>query len=230
MKLIILKDKKQVSIKAGKIVSDLIKKNPNAVLGLATGKTMIPFYKNLTKQDLDFSKIKTFNLDEYIGLKETDKKSFRYFMNKYFFNKININKKNIHFPSYNSKKYEKEIKKEKIDLQILGIGRNGHIGFNEPGSSFKSVTRKVKLTKNTRFVNKLFGRSSTHAFTMGIKTIMSSRKIILLAFGFAKADAIQKAIEGKLSEDVPASILRKHRNVTFILDERAASKLKNEKT
>ena len=230
MKVIILKDKKQVSSKVEKIVSDLVKKNPSVVLGLATGKTMIPLYKNLIKLNLDFSKVKTFNLDEYVGLKTTNKKSFHYFMNKHLFSKININKKNIYFPEANFKKYEKEIKKEKIDLQILGIGRNGHIGFNEPGSSFKSITRKVKLTKSTKFVNNLFGKSSEYAFTMGIKTIMSSKKIVLLAFGNKKADAISKALEEKISEEIPASILRKHKDVTFVLDEEAASKLKNKKT
>ncbi len=230
MKVIILKDKKQASSKVEKIVSDLVKKNPSAVLGLATGKTMIPLYKNLIKQNLDFSKVKTFNLDEYVGLKTTNRKSFHYFMNKHLFSKININKKNIHFPGANFKKYEKEIKKEKIDLQILGIGRNGHIGFNEPGSSFKSITRKVRLTKNTTFVNKLFGMSPKYAFTMGIKTITSSKKIILVAFGNKKADAISKALEGKINEEIPASILRKHKDVTFVLDKDAASKLKNKKT
>jgi glucosamine-6-phosphate deaminase len=229
MKILVLKNKKQVSEKVADIVSNAVKKNPSSVLGLATGKTMIPVYKNLMKRDLDFSKIKTFNLDEYSGLKETDKKSFHYFMRKYFFNKININKKNIHFPNSNFKKYENEIKKEKIDLQILGIGRNGHIGFNEPDSSFKSITRKVKLTKNTRFVNKLFGKSSEAAFTMGIKTIRGSKKIVLVAFGSKKAEIIAKTIEGKITEKVPASILRKHKDVTFILDEKVASKLKHKK-
>ncbi len=230
MKVIVLKSKKQVSVEAVKIVSNLVKKKPDVVLGLATGKTMLPFYKILTKQNLDFSKIKTFNLDEYLGLKKTNKKSFHYFMNKYFFNKINISKKNIHFPTSNFKKYEKEIKKSKIDLQILGIGENGHIGFNEPGSSSKSITRKVKLAKSTTIVNKLFGKSPKQAFTVGVKTIFNSRKIILLAFGSEKADAISKAIDGKLSEEIPASILRKHKDVTFILDKKAASKLKNKKT
>lgn len=229
MKIIVLENKRQVSEKAAKIVSDLINKNQNSILGLATGKTMIPFYKNLTKKKLDFSKVKTFNLDEYVGLNSGNKKSFHYFMNKHFFNKINISKKNIHFPTSNFQKYEKEIKKEKIDLQILGIGRNGHIGFNEPGSSVKSSTRKIKLSKETTSINRFFGRSSKYAFTMGIKTIMSSKKIVLLAFGKEKADAISKAIEGKIISKVPASFLRKHKDVTFILDKKAAKKLKNKK-
>ncbi len=220
MKILILKDKKQVSEKASEIVSKLIGKNPELVLGLATGNTMIPFYKNLVKNKLDFSKIKTFNLDEYVDVKY--KKSFHYFMDKHFFSKINISKKNIHFPDSKTKKIPK------TDIQILGIGKNGHIGFNEPGSKKNSSIRKVKLARNTLIANKLFGER--HAYTLGIKEIMSSKKIILLAFGKKKAEAISKALEEKITEKVPASFLRKHKDVTFILDKKAASKLKNKKT
>ena len=220
MKVFVLENKKQFSEKASEIVSKLIKGNPKSILGLATGKTMIPFYKNLTKNKLDFSKVKTFNLDEYVNVKY--KNSFHYFMDKHFFSKINISKENIYFPNSKTKKTPKR------DLQILGIGRNGHIGFNEPGSKRDSSIRKVKLARKTLIANKLFGER--YAYTFGIKEIMNSKKIILLAFGKEKSEAIAKALHGKISEEVPASLLRKHQDVTFILDEKAASKLKNKKT
>lgn len=234
MKLIITSNKKEAVKKAVSIISELIKKKPNAVLGLATGKTMIPLYKKLVKlyknKKIDFSKIRTFNLDEYAGLKPTDKESYHYYMNKYFFNKININKSNTHFPSSNGKKYEQEIKKVKgIDLCLLGIGQNAHIAFNEPGSSFRSTTRKIKLTKQTRKINSKFFLSAKevprYAYTMGIKTIMNSKKIILLAFGKKKSDAITNSIKAKITEEVPASILRKHKDAIFIIDKKSSKGL-----
>ena len=235
MKIIIAKSKKESIKKAVSIISRTIKKKPKIVLGLATGNTVIPLYKELVKKykrnEINFSKVSTFNLDEYSNLSENDKRSFHYFMNKYFFNHVNISKKNIHFPDSNFEKYEKEIKKSGgIDLQILGIGRNGHIGFNEPGSSFHSKIRKIKLSDDTRKFNSKFFKLSKnvpkHAFTIGIKTIMNSKKIILLAFGKEKAEAIAKTIHGKITTKVPASILRKHKNIIFIIDKKAAEKLK----
>lgn len=235
MKIIIAKSKKESIKKVVSIISSTIKKKPTSVLGLATGKTTVPLYKELVKKykknKINFSKVSTFNLDEYSNLSENDKKSFHYFMNKYFFNHVNINKKNIHFPDSNFKKYEKMIfASGGIDLQILGIGHNGHIGFNEPGSSFQSKVRKIKLSKDTKKFNSKFFRQSKnvpkHAFTMGIKTIMNSKKIILLAFGKEKAEAIAKTIDGKITTKVPASILRKHKNVLLIIDKKAARKLK----
>lgn len=233
MKIIIAKNKKESIKKAVSIISAIIKKKPKSVLGLATGKTMVPLYKELVKKykknEINFSKVSTFNLDEYSDLSENDKKSFHYFMNKYFFNHVNISKKNIHFPDSNFEKYEKMIfASGGIDLQILGIGHNGHIGFNEPGSSFHSKTRKIKLSDDTRKFNflRLSKNIPKHAFTMGIKTIMSSKKIILLAFGKEKTEAIAKTIHGKITEKVPASVLRKHKNAIFIIDKKAAGKLK----
>ena len=237
MEIIISKSKKESIKKAVSIISNLIKKKPKSVLGLATGNTVIPLYKELIKKhkknEINFFKVSTFNLDEYSDLSENDKKSFHYFMNKYFFNHVNIDKKNIHFPGSNFGNYEKEIKKlGGIDLQILGIGHNGHIGFNEPGSSFHSKTRKIKLSDDTRkFNSKFFAQSRKvpkHAFTMGIKTIMNSKKIILLAFGKEKAEAIAKTIHGKITTKVPASILRKHKNVIFIIDKKSGRKVKTE--
>ena len=234
MRIVIVKSIKEVVLEAVDFVFKEIWKKPNLVLGLATGKTMIPFYKELVlaykNSKIDFSEIKSFNLDEYLGFNEDDKKSLRYFMDINLFNKINIKKENIHFLNGSAKNielecrnYEKEIKKTGgIDLQILGIGRNGHIGFNEPGSSFKSKTRKVKLSDTTLRDNKV---KIKYALTMGLATIMQAKKIILLANGKHKADAIAAAIRGNVNEKVPASILKKHKDATFIIDKYAASKL-----
>jgi len=237
MKVIVVKNKRDSIKKAASIITNFVKKKPKSVLGLATGSTMIPLYKEMVKKykkkEIDFSRISTFNLDEYSDLKKNDKKSFHYFMDKYLFSHINIDKNKVHFPNSNFKKYESEIKNlGGIDLQILGIGHNGHIGFNEPGSSFQSKTRKVKLSSDTRISNykffRLFGNVPKSAFTMGIKTIMNSEKIILLAFGKEKAKAIAKTLDGKITEEVPASILRKHKDVVFIIDKKAAAELKRD--
>ena len=234
MRIIIVKNKKESVKKAVLIISNVIKKKPKSVLGLATGSTMIPLYKELIKKykknEIDFSKINTFNLDEYVNLKENNKRSFHYFMNKYLFNHINIDKNKIHFPNSDFKRYEKEIKRlGGIDLQILGIGKNGHIGFNEPGSSFQSKTRRIKLSDDTKKSNyksfKLFRNAPKYAFTMGIKTIMDSKKIILLAFGKGKADAVAKTLNGKITTEVPASVLRKHRDIMFIIDKKAGERV-----
>jgi len=236
MKVIICKNKKEGANKAALLVAEQIKKKNNLVLGLATGQTMIPFYKELVKinKKIDFLKVKTFNLDEWCDVDHNNKNSLKYFMNKYFFSKLNISRENINFLNGKSKnikkeceRYEKEI--NEIDLQILGIGINGHIGFNEPGTPFNSLTNKVKITKEIReLYSQEFGGFSKvpkYGLTIGIKTIMRSKKIILLAFGKSKADAVAKALNNKSSEKIPASILQKHKDVTFILDKKAASKL-----
>ena len=230
MKLIIVKSIKEIALE----VLDILykQKKRNLVLGLATGNTMIPFYQELVRYfkngKISFTDVRTFNLDEYL-LSGDNKKSLRFFMDKNLFNKIDIKKENIHFLNgladdieLECKNYEKEIKKAGgIDLQILGIGRNGHIGFNEPGSSFNSKTRKIKLSEMTLKDNKV----GKYALTVGIATIMRAKKIILLANGKHKADAIAKSVRGKIYEKVPASILKKHKDVTFIIDKEAASKL-----
>ena len=216
MKLIILKNKEDIAKKASKIIINEIKRKPALVLGLATGKTMIPLYKELVKEykrrKVDFSKVKTFNLDEYADKKQV----YHKYMNKNLFSKVNIKKENIYFPLANGAKgaeYDTEIKKARgIDLQILGIGKNTHIGFNEPNSSFKSKTRKIKI-------------NNKEAYTAGISTIMKSKKIILLAFGKEKSEAIKKTLKNKVSEQVPASVLRKHKNVLVIVDEKAGKKV-----
>ena len=231
MKLIILKDKKQATKTAAYLIAEEINKNPNLVLGFATGKTMIPVYKELVKLNkrISFSKIKTFNLDEYKSLSPKSKLSLRYYMNKNLFNKADIKKENINFlngKEKNIKKmcknYEIKIREYSIDLQILGIGKNAHIGFNEPGSSFKSKTREVNLSKSTMKSNR---KMPEKAMTMGISTIMKAKKIILIATGKAKAKAIYNTLNKKVAEKVPASILKKHRDITFILDKTAASRL-----
>jgi len=210
---VIVEDKKRAIEIAVLIIERLVQKKPNAVLGLATGKTMIPLYKELVSHyktgKIDFSKVRTFNLDEY-----AENNDFHDYMKENLFNKINIKKENTHFPSLNTEAYEKEIKKSgRIDLCLLGIGENAHIAFNEPGSSFNSKTRKVIILNRKK------------VYTMGIKTIMSSRKIILLAWGKKKAKAIHDSLKSPISEKIPASVLRKHRDATFILDKPASSKL-----
>lgn len=216
---VIITSKKEAVKKAASILLEVVKRKQNAVLGLATGSTMIPLYKELVKLykkgEIDFSKVRTFNLDEYADSSPGNKKSFHYYMDKHLFSKVNIKKEYIHFPSSNGIKYEKQIKKSGgIDLCLLGLGKNAHIAFNEPGSSFQSTTRKVKVASDKR-----------EAYSMGIKTIMSSKKIVLIAFGAKKANVVAKSLRGKISEDVPASILRKHKDTTFILDKKAAGKL-----
>ncbi len=243
MKLIIVNDLKAVGLRGAELVAEEIRKNQNLVLGLATGGTMIPFYKSLVnlfrKKNLSFLKVRSFNLDEYVGLNGKDKRSFRYFMDKNFFSKVDISKRNIHFLDGNAKNlytecknYENEIGElGGIDLQILGIGKDGHIGFNEPGSDFNSRTREVLLRETTRRNNAKFFSGKEEkvpkkALTMGIATIMSARKIILLASGKSKSDAIAGALNGEISEKAPASVLMRHRDVAFIIDKNAAAKLR----
>lgn len=233
MKIIILKNGKEACEKAALLTIKEIKKKPNLVLGLATGKTMISFYnslvKHFNKKEVSFFKVKSFNLDEYDGLGKDDKNSFRHYMDKKLFEKIDIREENIFFLDGKSKnvnktckEYDKLLNKNRRDLQILGIGRNGHIGFNEPGSNFKSKTRKIRLGRSTLKDNR---GAKKFALTMGIKDIIDAKKIILIATGRGKADAIMNTVKGKINENVPSSILQKHKNVILILDKSAASKL-----
>jgi len=248
IKVIITRDYDEMSKLAAKMIADAIRAKPNIVLGLATGGTPEGCYKELVRmhkeEGLDFSQVVTFNLDEYVGLPPDHPQSYHYYMDVYLFNHVNIKRENTHIPDGMAKdlekhcqEYEEMIKKAGgIDLQLLGIGRNGHIGFNEPGSPFDSRTRVVELTETTRRDNARFFKSidevPTHAVTMGLATIMEARKIILLASGENKADAIAKAVEGPKTTMVPASILQDHPDCTFIIDKEAASKLegKYEKT
>ncbi len=237
MKIIVEENYQMLSERAAKIIADFIKKNPKCVLGLATGSTPIETYNLLVekykKGGISFKNITTFNLDEYSKLAPKNEQSYHFFMNKLLFSKIDIALKNTFFPtdfSPNFENYDKKIKEAGgIDLQILGIGTNGHIGFNEPGSKFSSKTRQVLLNKNTIKDNSRFFKSikdvPKKAATMGISTIMKAKKIIFLASGENKKEAIYNSFCKKVSTKVPASILQKHKNVIVILDKAAAEKI-----
>tara|TARA_Y100001933_G_scaffold264911_1_gene333437 strand:- start:2205 stop:2936 length:732 start_codon:yes stop_codon:yes gene_type:complete len=210
--------------------------NEHIILGLATGSTPILLYQELVRlhneANLSFENVYTFNLDEYYGLNEQHCESYHYFMHHHLFDHIDIPKENIFIPSSEVEPiflkdycigYEKAIQElGGIDIQILGIGRNGHIGFNEPGSSVASITRKVKLHDWTkRDAAPSFGGYDyvpTHAITMGMKTIMSAKQIYLMAFGENKKQAIKQAILGDITDELPASFLQHHDNVTYCVD------------
>jgi len=241
MKVIITKDAAEMSRKAAEIFADRIRKKPNLVLGLATGTTPERLYAELARMnkagEIDCSGITTFNLDEYVGLPGDHDQSYRDFMNRKLFNRINICKENTHVLNgmaldlkEECQLYELAIKgADGVDLQLLGIGSNGHIAFNEPGSPKDSRTRVVKLTKSTIKDNSRFFKDisevPTKALSMGNGTILEAKEIVLIAHGKGKAQAIAKAIEGPMTEDIPASLIQKHRRVTFIIDEEAASLL-----
>ena len=219
------------AIAAGIIGGQVLLK-PNCVLGLATGSSPIGAYKDLVKsyEDgiLDFSEVRTVNLDEYCGLDDTNPNSYRYFMNDNLFDHVNIDKANTHVPNGHADDLEEEAVRYEsfiqslggIDLQLLGIGHNGHIGFNEPTDSFPAIVHTVQLTESTINANsRLFERREdvpTQAITMGIGTIMKAKKILLIA-GPDKAEIIEKACFGKVTPEVPASVLQLHPDVTVIL-------------
>jgi glucosamine-6-phosphate deaminase len=242
MLVLLKRDREEISRQAAQLVAGAVRKKPGLVLGLATGGTMVGVYKHLVQLhkegSLDFSRVVTFNLDEYLGLPATHSQSFHHFMREHFFSRVNVNPRNIHIPdgtiqgNYDQycASYEEDIRKAGgIDLQVLGIGRNGHIGFNEPTSSLASRTRLKVLSQETMDDNaKSFAPGEEHprcAITMGIGTILEARKIILLATGAAKAAAVAKSIEGPIASAVSASALQLHPEVTFIVDEQAASQL-----
>ncbi|WP_342275536.1 glucosamine-6-phosphate deaminase [Spiroplasma endosymbiont of Cantharis lateralis] len=241
MKIIKISDNNE----AGKIVSDLIlnevKSNSKIVLGLATGSSPITTYENIIVKskelNIDWSKVTTFNLDEYKGLSSQHSQSYRYFMNNKLFDHINIDQKNTFVPSgmietnNEAQKYDELIsQKGGIDLQLLGLGINGHVGFNEPGSDFEGLTSIVKLTKSTIEANSRFFENEndvpTQAISMGLKSIMNAKKIILIATGSAKAEAVKNLVEGPISKDWPCSILLNHKDVTVVIDNEAARLLK----
>ncbi|MDP6110986.1 MAG: glucosamine-6-phosphate deaminase [Planctomycetota bacterium] len=244
MKVIIVSDKQEMGkVAADLIEEDMAKKTPY-VMGLATGTTPVPLYQEFIRRNketgLDFSTVITFNLDEYVGLDPDHDQSYRYFMNKELFDHVNINKKNTFVPPGNAEdlsaagaQYEEAIRMAGgIDYQVLGIGSNGHIGFNEPGSSLSSRTRKVKLTESTITDNsRMFEKKEdvpTEAITMGNGTILDSRRVLLMANGENKADAVANSIEGPVTATVPASSLQLHQNITWIITQDAAGKLKLE--
>lgn len=229
----IVKDKNE----GGKVAFDLIKKgidNGATVLGLATGSTPITLYQEMIKSDVDFSNLTSVNLDEYVGLSADNDQSYHYFMQENLFNKKPF--AHSYVPDgaeadtdKAAADYEQILTDNPIDIQILGIGRNGHIGFNEPGTPLDSKTHKVALTQSTIDANARFFEKEEDvprfAVSMGIGSIMRGKEILLLAYGEDKADAIKATVEGPVTEDVPASALQNHANVTIIVDEAAASKL-----
>lgn len=241
MEVIVKENYDEMSKLAAKMVADLVRKKPNCILGLATGSTPVGTYKELIRmhkeEGLDFSQVKSFNLDEYVGLPAEHDQSYHYFMRDNLFDHINIKLENTHVPDGTAsdvqahcKWYDEEIKKAGgIDLQILGIGGNGHIAFNEPGSPLDSRTRTQVLDEGTISDNARFFQSiddvPKSAVTMGIGTIIEARQIILLANKANKADAVKKTVEGPVTEEVPASVLQKHPNATIIVDKDAGSKL-----
>lgn len=245
MRIIIAKNYEDMGKKAANIVAGQVFLNPQSILGLATGSTPLSMYNQLIKMhkevELDFSQVKTFNLDEYVGLPEEDTNSYHYYMSNNLFNHINIKRENIHIPNGMAKdidkecsEYEETIKNSGgMDLQILGIGNNGHIGFNEPDLKFEATTHLVKLDEETIEANSRFFKTITDvpkcAVSMGIKTIMHAKKIILLANGSSKAEILAKALYGGITPEVPASILQLHPDVTVIVDEAAAVCLKDTK-
>jgi len=245
MLLVLKPNSEELGREAARVVANAVRRNPALRLGLATGSTMLAMYQELVRlhrrESLDFSKVVTFNLDEYLGLSPNHPQSFHHYMRENFFAHVNVDAGNIHIPDGAIKgnyqqycaSYEEVIRNAGgIDLQILGIGRNGHIGFNEPTSSLGSRTRLKVLSKETIQDNRKFFASQDEipqcAITMGIGTILESKRILLLASGSPKAAAIAKAIEGPLTASVTASALQLHSDVTFIIDREAGAELKQQ--
>ena len=241
MEVIITPDSESMGRKAAEFVAQLLNEKPNAVLGLATGSTPIPLYKELVRmhreEGLDFSQVTTFNLDEYVGLKPDHPQSYRHFMEENLFQHIDIPASSIHVPSGTARNhesfcqwYEDEIRAAGgIDLQVLGIGGDGHIAFNEPGSSLGSRTRLKTLTSQTISDNARFfddpSEVPRYAITMGVGTILEARHCLFLANGQKKADTVARAIEGPITAMITASALQLHPRTTVIVDQEAASKL-----
>lgn len=234
MKIIKVNDYNELSKRAASIFVNRINRLNKPVIGLATGSTPEKMYEILVGKyrsgEISFSEIITFNLDEYVGLSKNDPTSYQYFMNDHLFNHVDIKVQNIHLPNGLAHDLEKECEEYEeliksagsIDLQILGLGLNGHIGFNEPGTSFTSRTHVVELEQSTIEANARFFSSIEEvpkkALTMGIDTIMDAKEIVFLVQGEKKAEILKKVVYGEVTEEVPASILQRHPNVTLITD------------
>jgi glucosamine-6-phosphate deaminase len=242
MEIIIQPTPEAGSIIAARIIAKLVRTKPDCVLGLATGSTPLATYRELVRMHredgLDFSKVTTFNLDEYVGLPPEHSQSYHAFMDEHFFRQVNVPRSRIHIPNGMARDIPAECARYEaaivaaggIDLQLLGIGTDGHIGFNEPSSSLASRTRIKTLTERTRSDNARFfdgdlARVPFHCITMGVGTIMASREVLLLAFGANKADAVANAVEGSITAMNPASVLQMHAVAKCIVDEPAAAKL-----
>jgi glucosamine-6-phosphate deaminase len=237
MEVVIRQTSEEASDLAAGLVGRLLVRKPDAVLGLATGSTPVALYSRLAAMGLDWSKVRTFNLDEYVGLPAGHPQSYHSFMHEHLFRHVNIKPENIHIPDGNTadieafcRDYEMRIAAAGgIDLQLLGVGTDGHIGFNEPASSLASRTRIKTLTPRTIEDNaRFFGTAEAvprHVITMGVGTILEARQVFLLAFGEGKAAAIASTVEGPVSAKTPASALQMHPAVKVYLDESAASGL-----
>ncbi|HJG96981.1 MAG TPA: glucosamine-6-phosphate deaminase [Romboutsia timonensis] len=244
MRIIVCENYEEVSKKAAQMILSQVTLKPNSVLGLATGSTPIGMYENLVKLnkngDIDFSEVRTFNLDEYYKLPKESDQSYHYFMYKNLFDHININPENIHIPNgmtadvdAECERYDKLIKEAGgVDIQVLGIGNNAHIGFNEPTINFEKGTHLVELEESTIEANSRFFDNiedvPKKAITMGVGSIFKSKKIMLIATGENKAEAIYNTVYGKVVPEVPASILQFHSDIVLILDKKAAKLLKKE--
>lgn len=243
MEIIIQPNQLAASVAAARVIARLVSEKPNAVLGLATGSTPLPLYAELIRmhreEGLDFSAVTSFNLDEYVGLEREHAQSYHSFMWEHLFRHINIAPDKVHIPDgmtadvpATCAAYEQAISDAGgIDLQVLGIGSDGHIGFNEPTSSFASRTRIKTLTQetvadNARFFDGDESQVPRHCITMGIGTIMDARRVLMLAFGKGKAEAVSAMIEGPVAAMVPASILQHHPSAKVFIDEAAGGKLK----
>lgn len=242
MEITVLKSSQEIGRAAADIITECVNSKEKPVLGLATGASPVPTYNNLIEDykngKVSFKNVVTFNLDEYCSIPASDKNSYYTFMHENLFNHIDIKEENVHVPNGNPENpteycasYDKAIKDAGgIDIQVLGIGRNGHIGFNEPSDSFADGTFVVDLTESTINANMIYFDSPDDvprkAVTMGVKSILNAKEIILIAEGEAKAQAVHDMIKGEVSPSCPASILQNHPNVYIFLDEAAASLLK----
>ncbi|MFW6298568.1 MAG: glucosamine-6-phosphate deaminase [Bacillota bacterium] len=244
MQVIIKDTAQEASRYIARTIIQTVRENPRAKLGLATGSSPLEIYKTLIKDHekngTDYQSVKTFNLDEYVGMKRSDPHSYRHYMAANLFNHINIPEANTHMPDErykaNPEAYDQKIAAlGGIDLQLLGIGLNGHIGFNEPGVQADIPTHVTRLSRSTREANARFfdtlDEVPTHAITMGIRTILSAKRIFLIATGYKKADIIRAVIRNGVQDAIPATYLKTHPDVTVVLDQKAASKLqKNDLT
>lgn len=236
MKIAVYENYDELSNKAFEVIKEQVVEKPDSVLGLATGSSPVGMYKDMIKDHKEngtsYKDVVTYNLDEYVGIDRNDPQSYYTFMNENLFSGIDIDPKNTHVPYGNTKedceKYEDSV--NGVDIQVLGIGQNGHIGFNEPGTPFDEPTHIVDLTENTREANARFfdndiDKVPAQAITQGIGTIMKAKKILLVANGANKADAVKAMIEGPVSVECPASVLQNHPDVVVVIDKEAASKL-----
>ena len=240
MNIVVVSNFDSMSEEVAKMVSAQIRRKPGSVLGLATGGSPVGVYRLLEeyyRKGVDFSQITTFNLDEYVGLAAEHPQSYRYYMEEHLFSKVNIGRENSHVPNGMASdlkaeclRYEDLIRRSGgIDLQLLGIGSNAHIGFNEPGTPFGSITQVVDLAESTIADNARYFASPdevpTRAISMGIKSIMHAKSIVLMATGGSKAEAIFAAVRGPVTPEVPASVLQLHPSITFVVDQAAGSRL-----